>query len=307
MAPFRLVVLGDSVMWGQGLDDASKASTRVQRWLESRLHREVQRVVLAHSGAVIVPDLVRDLDPPTDGEIPNAYPSITYQASRVDAPETVDLVLLNGGINDLHPAEILNPLNAIPNRLARLIRLKCGHMNELLTGTIFPTFNRALVIVSGYFPLVSELSDLAEVFRLGCLFRGLKPILEILGSLSDPLLVQLAAQSREWMTSSNAVLSGTVDNANQLLGALRAQFVPVQFGPENCYAAPHRWLWMAGEDDPARPHRVAACLKATAAGQFTGEPECVVASAFHPNREGEMAYSQAITQTLEPLLSHLGA
>ncbi len=301
-----MVVLGDSVTWGQGLDNASKFSTLVQQWLETRLNREVQRVVLAHSGAVIVPDTVRDLDPPTDGEIPNRYPSITYQASRVDAPETVNLVLLNGGINDLHAAEILNPLNALPNRLASLIRVKCGRMNELLTGTIFPTFNKAIVIVAGYFPLVSEQSDLAEVFTLGCLFRALEPILKTLGTLSLPLLAQLAAQSREWVTISNVVLSAAVDNTTQLLGTRRAYFAPVQFAPQNCYAAPERWLWTAGEDDPVRTQRVAACLKAAAAGQFTGEPECAVASTFHPNRDGARAYFQAIAGALEPLLPRLG-
>ena len=219
MAPFRMVVLGDSVTWGQGLDRGSKFTALAQQWLGERLDREVQRVVLAHSGAVIAPDPVRDLDPPTDGEIPNEYPSITHQASRVDAPETVDLVLLNGGINDLHPAEILNPLNVFPDRLANLIRLKCGRMNQLLTGTVFPTFNRALVIVTGYFPLVSEQSDLAEVFKLGCLFRGLELILKSLGTLSGPLLAGLAAQSREWVTISNLVLSAAGGVSETLVGS----------------------------------------------------------------------------------------
>src|SRR5213593_1258748 len=35
--PFHMVTLGDSIMWGQGLRDGDKFSTKVQRWLESQL------------------------------------------------------------------------------------------------------------------------------------------------------------------------------------------------------------------------------------------------------------------------------
>lgn len=301
MAPLRMAVLGDSVVWGQGLDEPSKFSTQVQHWLQNRLNRAVQRTVLAHSGAVIVPELVRDLDPPTYGEIPNPYPSITYQASRVDAPEAVDIVLLNGGINDLGPAEILNPLDVlVPNRFANLVRVKCGYMNDLLTQTIFPTFNKAIVVVTGYFPLVSEKSDPAEVVKLGCLFRALKPILDVLGALSKPALVKLADKSRLWVSASNAALSAAVTAANQL-GTERAYFAPVQFGSEHCYAAPKAWLWKIGDADPVKADRAAACVQAMADGRFTGEPYCPLASAFHPNREGATAYFQAITQAIAPL------
>lgn len=58
--PFRMLVLGDSVMWGQGLADEHKFSYRVREWIcEQRSNGscpdkdDVQIHVEAHSGAVI--------------------------------------------------------------------------------------------------------------------------------------------------------------------------------------------------------------------------------------------------------------
>ena len=60
-SPFRILVLGDSVMWGQGLKDEHKFSFKVRDWICARRHvagrcenaDDVQVHVEAHSGAVI--------------------------------------------------------------------------------------------------------------------------------------------------------------------------------------------------------------------------------------------------------------
>lgn len=49
----QMLVLGDSIMWGQGLRDEEKFSSRVKCWLQERTDREVKVHVEAHSGAVI--------------------------------------------------------------------------------------------------------------------------------------------------------------------------------------------------------------------------------------------------------------
>src|SRR5215831_15580146 len=51
--PLNLVVLGDSISWGQGLKDEHKAWYLVKIWLQKMSGREVQPLVEAHSGAVI--------------------------------------------------------------------------------------------------------------------------------------------------------------------------------------------------------------------------------------------------------------
>ena len=120
--PYHLVVLGDSIPWGQGLRDADKFSTLVQQWLAQRLNgRHVVKWTFAHSGAVIGPDS-HDASPALPGEVPIRYPSVIAQlpiathylanhpltdadhAAPVD-PASVALVLVDGGINDVdvHP------------------------------------------------------------------------------------------------------------------------------------------------------------------------------------------------------------
>src|SRR5437879_5500687 len=55
--PFNMIVIGDSIMWGQGLEEGDKISTGVQQWVRTQLFGlQVKREVFAHSGAVIGPD-----------------------------------------------------------------------------------------------------------------------------------------------------------------------------------------------------------------------------------------------------------
>src|SRR5262249_22159955 len=111
---FNMVVLGDSIMWGQGLPQDQKFSTLVQNWLAKWVApRPVQRFVFAHSGARIAPtgnDTGPDLsNGPAAfvGEVPDPSPSILSQIELalnrlpqlgVAQPSDVDLVLVDGGI-----------------------------------------------------------------------------------------------------------------------------------------------------------------------------------------------------------------
>src|SRR6476620_12094198 len=51
--PLQMLVIGDSIMWGQGLRDDEKFSSRVKCWLQEKTDREVKLHMEAHSGAVI--------------------------------------------------------------------------------------------------------------------------------------------------------------------------------------------------------------------------------------------------------------
>src|SRR5919197_1318117 len=122
--PFNMLVFGDSIMWGQGLDDGSKFSYLVETWLEQRLGRPVRREVFAHSGAQIGEDAKEDAKPPLHPEVPNGFPSIPAEIRAANEwlahptsadpghlepvpPEAVSLVLLDGGINDVDVRDIL--------------------------------------------------------------------------------------------------------------------------------------------------------------------------------------------------------
>ncbi len=303
MAPVRMLVLGDSVAWGQGLNDADKFSALVRDWLQRQLNVQVTLEVVAHSGAVIQEDPSEDAKPPTPGEVPNGYPSITAQARSVAAPQDIRLILVDGGINDMGAAHILNPFTA---HTPFVIRMKaqryCGRMQGLLADTILPTFPSAAVLVTGYWPIISELTDPLKITALWHLFPrlGIPPQ----DALASHLLQPLADQSAAWADASNETLRASVDGANPP-GQQRAVFAPVPWAPEHCYAAPQTWLWTVGDHDPARDHRIVECAEVVTSGRLHPSIECPFASAFHPNTLGAQAFFSAIVAALQPLLPRL--
>src|SRR5712692_4525857 len=49
----NILVLGDSILWGQGLNEEHKAWYEVKIWLRKNTGREVREKIESHSGAVI--------------------------------------------------------------------------------------------------------------------------------------------------------------------------------------------------------------------------------------------------------------
>src|SRR5258706_14043044 len=103
---FNLLVLGDSIAWGQGLREEHKAWYLVKTWLEKNIGRQVREREEAHSGAVIgsVGDSAGNPVPAQDGEVNRGLPSVNDQinnALRAYAdPAKVDLEIVDGCIND---------------------------------------------------------------------------------------------------------------------------------------------------------------------------------------------------------------
>src|SRR5439155_12297718 len=104
----QMAVLGDSVLWGQGLralPSDEKPAVKVRNWLAERLGTGVDLHLFAHSGAILGKegDEPSDLDLP--GELPRRAPTIHAQIELMTRqftnPESVDLIVVNGGINDL--------------------------------------------------------------------------------------------------------------------------------------------------------------------------------------------------------------
>lgn len=102
--PYRLVVIGDSVAWGNGLNQEHKYYNRVAKWLRTNLEKPVEIIVYAHSGAVISGASGESVK---DANLNSGYPSLMDQAKNV--PNNVDLILVSGGINDVGIANILDP------------------------------------------------------------------------------------------------------------------------------------------------------------------------------------------------------
>src|SRR4051812_35508147 len=103
----KIAIIGDSVAWGQGLVPSNKYVYKVA----AGLNVNPQDVCLqAHSGAEI--GVGHSTDPGTQsGEVPLSCPTILSQLDQIANPDTYDLLLINGGGNDVGFQNIFNPMS----------------------------------------------------------------------------------------------------------------------------------------------------------------------------------------------------
>ncbi len=289
-----MLVLGDSVMWGQGLLDDHKFSYRVREWICQQRNNgrcpdqnDVQIHVEAHSGAVIAKPsqknqkqeerftrLVTPLRYP--GEVNHAYPTVWgqielarrfYKEGSIPLDE-VDLIIVNGGINDISAPRILVPL--IGGNITKLAQKYCEDEMKLVLDEIAKTFPKARIVVPGYFPLVSTSTpENILIETIGYLFLHKKEKANGMGAIEEAstnppndlasankvsgVLKSLARRSQEWTVASNAALAAAVRSFNNahppLAGenstalSMRALFVAIPFSDDNAYAASHTFLW----------------------------------------------------------------
>jgi len=318
--PFRMLVLGDSVMWGQGLADEHKFSYMVRQWICERRNNgscpdkeDVQVHVEAHSGAVIAkPEkdnqkkeedrFTRDVAPVRyPGEVNNDYPTVwgevdlarRYYSDKSIPLEEVDLILLNGGINDMGAPRILAPkiLGFLAGNINDFAKKYCEDDMKLLLDKVANTFPNARIVVPGYFPLVTlDTPENLLMETIGYLFLGKKEKASKQGANEEESpnspnevavahkpsksLVHMANRSRDWTVASNAALAAAVKSFNGSHAGLplmenkspspppdasaRALFVPVLFADENAYAAKSALLWKLV---PRNPDVVLECAE----------------------------------------------
>lgn len=337
---FNLLVLGDSIAWGQGLRDEHKAWYQVKAWLENSAGRRVFERVEAHSGAVIGSpgDSGGNPDPPLDGEVNRTLPSVNHQLEKAlrsyADPRQVDLIIVDGCINDLDARRLLNAVNT-PKGIRESAEQKCGPPMEALLTRLTTSFPQAHVIVTGYYPILSEKTShdlfmraLAKRFYTGTERMNDKQLLD-----------RLIAISREWYEGSNQMLATAAGKIDAQLAAQgsrqRVLFAEVSFLPENSFAAPQSRLWgfnasflrkllvvltlgrvSLKTNDEQRKQRSVSCNQTfkQPAGETKAEEKarenrimlCRLAAIGHPNREGALMYADAIGKQLKVLTSSPG-
>ena len=336
---FNLLVLGDSISWGQGLRDEHKAWYQVKTWLETS-GRKVSERIEAHSGAVIgsAGDSGADPTPPLDGEVSRGVPSVNGQIdnalrSYADATK-VDLVLVDGCINDLDARRLLNAANA-PAGIVELAQQKCGPPVEALLNRIAASFPNAHVIVTGYYPILSE--QTANDFFMRALAKRLYTGSEPMND--KQMRARLVDISREWYQASNRMLAAATEKVDAQLAAKgsrqRTAFAEIVFLPEHSFAAPQSRLWgfdasairkllviltlglvTLKTNDEQRNQRGNSCKQAlrpsapeTKAQKEAREArllQCRLAAIGHPNRRGAVMYAEAISRQLKLLISGPG-
>jgi hypothetical protein len=165
----RMVVFGDSVTWGNGLKELDgqgvghKFSAIIANWMAMKLNRTVERTVFAHSAATIQP---RNWTPnPSDtwpGYVNSHYPLIADQMKCLPPGQrqAVKLLLVNGCINDVDAFGIVDPSHDI-GWVISATNAFCGDPAKNLLSQAASLYPNAAIIVSGYYPIISEKSDVA--------------------------------------------------------------------------------------------------------------------------------------------------
>jgi hypothetical protein len=210
-------------------------------------------------------------------------------------------------------------------------------MQSLLT-RVASSFPSAHVIVTGYFPIISEKTPNSLFLKAVALMfyqpgpQSPKPSL-------GQLRARLVEVSRTWYQTSNATLADDTEKLNGELAARgsrqRVMFVNIPFPPEYSFNAPETRLWSFNAsflrkllailtlgrvslktNDERLNQRVAGC------NEFYERPTsekpserarrerlrmlCRYASLGHPNRKGATIYAEAIVGQLKALLAETG-
>ena len=337
--PLNLLVLGDSILWGQGLKEEHKAWHQVETWLEQTTSREVRAKIEAHSGAVI--GSTGDPDNSTvwiDGEINRAVPTVNEQIDHAlrsySDRSQVDLVLVDGCINDIDARRLLNASNT-PAGIRELAQAKCGAPVAALLERIAASFPNAHVIITGYYPIVSEKTS-NDLFMRALNRRLYTPAPRAPHKSDKELRRQLIDISKEWYQSSNKKLAEAARAVDAKLSAggsrQRILFAEVQFLPDYAFGSHASRLWgfdasplrkllvilafgrvSIRTNDETRSQRAESCevLFKRPEGETTDQKKtrewrlmlCKLAALGHPNRKGSGMYVEAITNQLKFLIS----
>src|SRR5258708_33557466 len=334
--PFEFLVVGDSIIWGQGLEEKDKFYSLTAEWLRSdaaNMRREVNVKVKAHSGSTLKFHAEEaekykkagcDETCFHDPEVNVGFPSIWKQIEvAADEYKTVgnsngaDLIMLTGGITDISVGKVLDPFGD-NKKLPLLIEKYC--LDDMLdviehAAILHPT---AIIIVVGYFPMLSPKSSKSQMFNTWLesmsFPRALKPLANN-GVTRTLFFKQIGknsiARSRIWFDESNRCLQAAVDKLNKKYKRPRAVFVKSPITEDTCSETPNSLLFKMGKkgvtEDPLYLKRTAECDKALPELKKTTGIDypvrlCEIAAIGHPNPAGARAYAEAIKTILAPVI-----
>jgi len=296
-----IVTIGDSVCWGQGLLDVHKFD---------RIYAagtELNRV--AHSGAI----LGSETDNSTQKEypeVPVSYPSVWQQVAAVADWTDVDLVILNGGINDVSLTRILSPWVS-SQQIEQLTQQFCmGEMSRLLpvaAGKLVKAGARIAVL--GYYPILSPLTKFDDMKQAQMLMEshGVATSSAALGTQTDTagLVPAIVDNSMAFWKASNSSLQAAVTQTNTTLGREVCLFVATPLTEVNSLWAPEAQLWQLNAALDAEDEAEVKTLRDRACDALYGDVvhlftwiKCDRASVGHPNVTGAARIAQALAATL---------
>lgn len=330
--PFKLLVIGDSLIWGQGLLEKDKTYAHVANWLRDDVfagRRTVELKVKAHSGATINLDpkeaaslKAANVDSAIEykGEVNVGFPSMSQQVERAASeygPSGADLILLTAGITDITVEGVLDPFGK-DAELRRITAETCGTRVTDLLSKVGAANPNAIIVVLGYFPIISKWSRVSRVFNGWLESRQtagfLKPIFNnvVTRNLFFPRIrKKVIRRSQIWLEESDRHLRAAVATHNTKVGSPKAIFVASPLTIENAVEAPNTKLFrmkMNGDiEDPLFAERTADCAAVlndlNSKAKLKYRPSrCAMAAVGHPDPNGAAAYADAVKAALRPIV-----
>ncbi|RYE24438.1 MAG: SGNH/GDSL hydrolase family protein [Sphingobacteriaceae bacterium] len=315
LSNFQILIIGDSVMWGQGLAETNKTYSLVADFVR-REGVELNIIInnLSHSGAIMGSEAQRSERNKKNGEVPFSFPTIFAQLdiSRESLDTTIDLVILNGGINDVGFTSIIDPVSDISEEsLRRETRRNCGEKMKQLLKETHVAYPNARIIVTGYYNMFSIQSNPLLYLALLSLLSALPPVVDV---VALPVLYGLTLKrSRVFFEISQIALDDAVKDINSEINN-QAIFIQGDWDDEHAIFAPKSRLFgfsfdlskfdvkeanplnVILEDDASVARaRLSACLAEQ------GDLKCPIACIGHPNIKGAKRNAELITKVLFPL------
>ena len=328
---FDILVIGDSLVWGQGLLEEQKFYSLTRDWIRDEIvpDRNVGLLVKAHSGATIKlseeeakvlraagKDMGRHYHPEINISFPTIEDQVRSSVQSYPDPNTVRLILVTAGLPEVGVRKILNPGWDVDRLKADITRYCYGDMTELLNKTA-GAFPKALTAVVGYYPIITPRSPVKrvanDIMELHNWPGWIKPLVN--NPLNRTFLRhywrEMVKRSTIWYEWSSAEFKRAVETSNAAAGHQHSVFVPLGFTEDNGYGAKSTYLYTVGKNgkaaDPIREQRLAVCkptfdyLRKDTDLKYRTRT-CELASVGHPNPEGSRAIAAAIRDTLGPIL-----
>ncbi len=226
--PINVVVLGDSVMWGNGLHPEEKFSWLFGQKLAEKTSRPVQIYAFAHSGARLyaIDDVTSAMhqaigqggNPQFQGDISSQRPTTVEQEQCAASMfPNAEVVLLDGCINDVGATNIAFPpaFSHLNDEATAKQALACGgEMWSLLHKTL-SDFPNATISLINYYRIVSNRSEalppagpaqhIDDIVKLSEVQAKMKPG-TLTGTLSEQKKQEFATH---WGADSDAFLLTT--------------------------------------------------------------------------------------------------
>jgi hypothetical protein len=329
--PVTVLAFGTSLMWGDGLKQPDTFRYKVADWVAAQAGRPVQLTTYAHSAALLSPPAPGSSIPanpaPSIGDLNNALPTVDAQiecAANSDSLRHADLVLMEGCINEVGAEAIAYPWTQT-DELRENTNRYCGDPFFAELQKIHQYFPTAIVVVAGYYPLVSARSSafgFSGTRRLAS--RATKVYTKNHAASAQQHTKRrsrgeehdvLVENSEVFYQNSKVSLKSAVARVNQN-GETSAFFAQMPeparvngqptMDPLVAYGAPRRHLWMisfrflyfwAFYKDDKYWFRQPLCDRYVKADDIAGLVDrlvCQTNPAFHPNVAGSTVYAESM-------------